>query len=501
MDGVREILDGVWRNDSAGMLGVLARRLDDFDRAEEALQDAIAEALRRWPAEGVPGNPPGWLVRTAWRKALDRLRREANGRAKHAALAAELATAPATGPGSDPAADPASGTFPGSPPGPPTGDDRLAMIFACCHPSLPESSRVALTLHAVAGLPAESVAAAFLLPRATAAQRLVRAKRHLRHHRVRVEVPPPGELPARLPSVLRVIYLLYNDGYLTTRASPAEPSAAEPSAPKPTAPKPSAPKPSAPKPSAPKPSAPKPSAAESRAAEPTARKPSAAESPAPAGDMPGRNGPDRRELAREALGLARRLTSLMPAEPEVAGLAALLELSESRTASRFDRAGRLVLLEDQDRSLWDTNLIASACRRLARAATHDRPGPYQLEATIAAQHALAPAYERTDWGTVRRLYDLLATTRPTPVVLLGRAVATSFVHGPAAALVEVDALAGRLDGYRLWHATRAGLLHRLNRPAEAATATRRALALATDPAERDLLTRRLESLTRETGPR
>ncbi|MEU4688240.1 DUF6596 domain-containing protein [Actinoplanes sp. NPDC023714] len=396
------ILDRVWRTDAAGMLAVLARRLDDFDRAEESLQEAVAEALRRWPEEGVPGNPPGWLVTTAWRKALDRLRREASGRQKLAELAV-LEQA--------------------SPPGTPTGDDRLAMIFACCHPALPESSRIALTLHAASGLTAETIAAAFLLPKATAAQRLVRARRHLRDHRVRVEAPSPEEYPDRLPSVLRVIYLLYNEGYLSAGATA-----------------------------------------------------------------------ERRELAREALDLARQLTALMPGEPETAGLAALLELNEARAAARFDDAGRLVLLEDQDRSRWDTALITAAIRRLARAAGADRPGPYQLEAAIAAQHAMAPAYEHTDWVTVRKLYDLLAGARPTPVVLLGRAVATGFTQGPAEALAEVDGLADRLGDYRLWHATRADLLRRLGRTPEAAEATRRALALATNPAERELLTRRLNEL-------
>ncbi|BBH63950.1 RNA polymerase subunit sigma-24 [Actinoplanes sp. OR16] len=408
MTDVRETLDGLWRAESAGMLGVLARRLDDFDRAEEALQEAVAEALRRWPEEGLPGNPPGWLVTTAWRKALDRLRREATGRQK----AAELAVLEGD-----------------SPPPAPTGDDRLAMIFACCHPALPESSRIALTLHAASGLTAEAVAAAFLLPRATAAQRLVRARRHLRDQGVRVEVPSPEEYPDRLPSVLRVVYLLYNEGYLSTGGAP-----------------------------------------------------------------------ERRELAREALDLARQLTALMPDEPEVAGLAALLELNEARAAARFDAAGRLVLMEDQDRSRWDTSRITVAVRLLARAAGADRPGPYQLEAAIAAQHAMAPAYEHTDWVTVRRLYDLLITVRSTPVVLLGRAVATGFTLGPAEALAEVDGLADRLDGYRLFHATRADLLRKLGRDTEAAEATRRALALATNPAERELLTRRLTGLPRLNAP-
>ncbi|XVV17318.1 RNA polymerase sigma factor [Actinoplanes sp. CA-131856] len=393
MGEAQEALDRAWRSDAAGMLGVLARRLGDLDRAEEALQEATASALRHWPAEGVPANPAGWLVTTAWRKAVDALRREAGGRAKLAVLA-------------------------GTPPPEPAPDDRLALIFACCHPALPEPSRMALTLHAVAGLPADAIATAFLLPRATLAQRLVRARKTLRDQGVRVEVPAAEDYGSRLPAVLTVLYLIYNEGY-------------------------------------------------------TARRP---------------------ELAREGLDLARQLADLMPAEPEVAGLAALVELHEARSAGRFDAEGRIVLLEDQDRSLWDLQMMRSAVRRLAVAARRDRPGPYQLQAAIAAQHALAPSYEKTDWRAVRALYDSLRVLQPSPVVSLSRAVATGFVLGPAAALDEVDALEDRLVGYRLWHATRADLLGRLGRTGEAVEATRRALALATNPAERELLRRKLGAL-------
>jgi predicted RNA polymerase sigma factor len=402
--GVDGVLDRVWRDEAGGMLGVLGRRLGDLDLAEEALQDAVAEALRRWQADGVPDNPAGWLVTTAWRKAIDRLRRDANGRAKEAVAAADSTRGPAW---------------------PPSGDDRLALILACCHPALPETSRVALTLHVVAGLSAETVGAAFLLPKTTAAQRLVRAKRHLKDHGVRVETPQPEQYAERLQSAASVIYLIYNEGYLASSGDAAE----------------------------------------------------------------------RRELAREGLELARQLATLMPGEPEAAGLAALLELHESRAAARFDDVGRMVLLADQDRSRWDRPLIASALRRLARVASLNRPGPFQVEAAIAAQHAVARSWAGSDWATIRKLYDLLAGFRPTPVVLLGRAVATGFTAGPAEALVEVEGLGGRLDGYRLWHATRADLLARLGRRDEAAEATRRALALATNPAERDLLTRRLDALT------
>jgi predicted RNA polymerase sigma factor len=389
MVDVRRVLDRVWREQSPGVRGVLARRLGDLDRAEEALQEAVAEALRRWPDEGVPDNPPGWLVTTAWRKALDRLRREELGRQKLAEL---------------------------GPPPNPTGDDRLALLFACCHPSLPEPAQVALTLNAVAGLHADLIAAAFLLPTTTMAQRLVRAKRRLREQNVRFELPSPEDYPQRLTAVLGVIYLIYNEGQLKSA-----------------------------------------------------------------------------ELTAEALDLARQLTDLMPTEPEPAGLAALLELHESRARARTDSGGHLVLLADQDRRAWDRELIRGAINRLARAATLDRPGPYQLEAAIAALHALAPSYQDTDWHAVRRRYDDLLILRPSPVVMLGRAVATSYTDGPDAALAEVDELAGQLDSYRRWHATRADLLRRLGRRTEEIEATRRALALATNPAERDLLSRRLQT--------
>jgi len=393
---VRALLDQVWRDEAGSMLGVLSRRLGDLDLAEDALQEAVGEALRRWPDEGVPGSATGWLVTTAWRKAIDRLRRERTGREKLALAAAE-------------------------PPPEPTGDDRLALIFACCHPALSEPLRVALTLHAASGLPADAIAAAFLVPTATMAQRLVRAKRQLRAGGVRFELPPPEEYGERLPAVLAVVYLVFNEGYLASA----------------------------------------------------------------------RDTPRRRDLAREALDLARQLAALMPGEPEAAALAALLELHEARAATRFDAEGRLVLLEEQDRTRWDRSLIEAAAARLRQAVIRDRPGPYLLQAAIAAQHALAPTYARTDWVAIRGLYDTLYAIAPTPVVRLGRAVATRYTDGPAAALAEVEELGERLSGYRLWHSTRAELLADLGRDEEATEATRRALALATNPAERELLARRL----------
>ncbi len=395
-----ELLDRIWRTDAAGMLGALSRRLGDFDRAEEALSDALAEALKRWPDEGVPESPTGWLVTAGWRKALDRLRRDAVGRKKVAQVAAE-------------------------PPSEPGVDDRLAMVFACCHPDLAEPVRVALTLYAAGGLSTAEIAAAFLVPLPTMAQRLSRAKRQLRERGIRFEVPQPHEYAGRLPAVLAVIYLVFNEGYLSSGRSA-----------------------------------------------------------------------QRRELAREGVELARQLAGLLPREPEAAGLAALLELHHARADARFDSWGRIVLLDQQDRRLWNKAAIERAALRLRAAVRQGRAGPYQLQAGIAALHALAASYETTDWAAVRMLYDRLHEVDPSPVVLLNRAVATRFAVGPAPALAEVDALGERLAGYHLWHAARADLLATLGRPAEALTAAERALELATNPAERELMSRRVGELRR-----
>jgi predicted RNA polymerase sigma factor len=388
-------IGAVWRDHAGSMLGVLARRLGDLDLAEDALQDAMAEALAHWPVEGVPRQPAGWLVTTAWRKAIDRLRRETAGAQRLAALARERAPEP-------------------------TDDDRLALVFACCHPTLSQAAQVALTLHAACGLATEEIAAAFLVPIPTMAQRLVRAKRKLRDERVRFSPPEESEIPERLPSVLAVIYLVFNEGYLSSEL------------------------------------------------------------------------PQRRELAREGLELARQVARMLSSEPEAAGLAALVELHEARAEARFDAQGRLVLMEEQDRGRWDRTVITRAVARLQLAMDRDRPGPYQVQAAIAAQHALADSFERTDWAAVRALYDMLDALAPSPVVRLNRAVATRFIDGPEVALAEVDALASQLGEYRLLHATRAELLRALGREVEAREALTRALAMATNPAERDLLRRRLD---------
>lgn len=392
----RKVLDEVWRADAASMLGVLARRLGDFDLAEDALHDAIGEALIQWEAGGIPQAPQGWLVTTAWRRAVDRLRREAVGRDKLAHLAAMP--------------DPV-----------PVEDDRLVMFFACAHPALSPEAQVSLTLHACAGFTAEELAAAFLVPVPTMAQRLVRAKKALRDAGVRFEPPEPVEYPHRLPAVLHCLYLIFNEGYLASS----------------------------------------------------------------------RREPQRRELAREALDLARQLASLMPAEPEPIGLVTLIELNEARAATRFDAWGRLVPLGEQDRSRWNGGAINTSLRKLHTAVVRNRPGPYQVMAGIAAQHALARSIEATNWAAIRDLYDRLLALAPTPFTRLARAVATLYLDGPAVALAEIAPLAQELDGYRLFHSTKAEMLTAAGDEAGARAANERALALATNPAERDLLTRRL----------
>ena len=350
----RVLLDEVWRASAASMLGVLARRLGSLDLAEDALHDAIGEALSSWD-NAVPESPQGWLVTTAWRRAVDRMRRDAVGRDK----LTQLATMP----------DPV-----------PVDDDRLVMFFACADPSLPPEAQVALTLHAVAGFTAEELAAAFLVPVPTMAQRLVRAKKALREAGVRFEPPDQREYGARLPAVLHCLYLIFNEGYLASS----------------------------------------------------------------------RRQPQRRELAREALDLSRQLSALMPSEPEPIGLVCLIELNEARATTRFDAWGRLVPMQDQDRSRWDWQRIQSAVRLLRTAVERNRPGQYQLMAGIAAQHALVPSMADTNWIVIRDMYDVLLTLAPTPLARLSRAVATRYIEGPAAALAEMAPLRAELDGHRLF---------------------------------------------------
>ncbi len=414
MDSAGE-LEKIYRAEATRIRAALAVRLGDVGLAEELVQDAFVEALEHWRAEGLPPNPGGWLATTARRKAIDRLRRERAGQEKLALLAV---TQPARA-GADGRPGPPGELGPGS--GQDEADELLGLVFACCHPSLPRESQIALTLRAVCGLTTAEISAAFLAGEPTMAQRLSRARKALRETGSAVRIPDPDQLGGRLDEVLEVIYLLFNEGYLA----------------------------------------------------------SAGRTPA------------RRDLAAQAVALNRLLHRLMPHEPEVLGLLALLLLHESRAATRFDGWGRLVRLQDQDRARWDRALIDEATRLLARAMAMHRPGPYQIQAAIAAIHAAAPGYQHTDWRQIRVLYDRLQEFTPSPVVRLNRAVATRFAIGPQAALSEVEPLAGELDGYRLFHAVRAELLNDLGHHEQARSANERALALAANPAERELLARRL----------
>lgn len=416
MDGAAG-LEEAYREQATRIRAALAARLGDVGLAEESVQDAFIEALEHWQADGVPPNPGGWLATTAWRKALDRLRRERTGQHKLALLAA---TQPPPGGTCGHSGEPA-GLDAASPGRETETEELLGLIFACCHPALSRDSQIALTLRAVCGLSAAEIAAAFLVTGPTMAQRLSRARRALRDTGSAIRVPDPDQLAGRLDEVLAVIYLVFNEGYLA----------------------------------------------------------SAGRTPA------------RRDLAAQAVALNRLLHALMPREPEVLGLLSLLLLHESRAATRFDGWGRLVRLQDQDRARWDRSLIDAAAGLLARAMALHRPGPYQIQATIAVIHAQARSHDQTDWRQIRDLYDRLHLFTPSPVVRLNQAVATRFAIGPRAALAEVEPLAGSLDGYRLFHAVRAELLTDLGRPAEARAANERALALAVNPAERELLARRL----------
>jgi RNA polymerase sigma-70 factor (ECF subfamily) len=416
-----EPLERAYREEATRIRAALAARTGDVGLAEDAVQDAFVEAMEHWPRDGVPPNPGGWLATTARRKALDRLRRDKAGAEKIALLA----TADGAPDGAEPAADQPgdAGVGIGGPGGADqrADDELLSLVFACCHPALPEQAQVALTLRAVCGLTSDQIASAFLVSEPTMAQRLLRARKALTQARVKVSVPDPDDLGERLAGVLAVVYLVFNEGYLASS---------------------------------------------------------------------GRE-PARRDLAAQAIALTRTLHRLMPREPEVLGLLALLLLHESRAAARFDGWGRLIRLKDQDRSRWNKKLADEAGVLLDRAIALRRAGPYQVQAAIAALHAQAPCYEETDWRQIRLLYSRLQQLAPSPVVLLNRAVATRYAVGAEAALAEIEPLAAELDGYHLFHALRAGLLAALGRADEAQAASERALALTVNPAERELLTRGL----------
>jgi RNA polymerase sigma-70 factor (ECF subfamily) len=398
-----------WREDARRVRATLVRLLGDFEAAEEALADAFAAAAAQWPAEGEPANPYAWLVSTGRFKAIDRWRR----RSRLEGALADLGRLAAAEAAPVPEAEPE------------IADDELRLIFTCCHPRLAPDARVALTLREVCGLTTEEIARAYLAPPPTIAQRIVRAKAKIRDERLPYDVPSSAELPARVESVLQVVYLIFNEGYAATAGEALV----------------------------------------------------------------------RTELCAEAIRLGRLVVRLV-GEPEAVGLLALMLLQDSRRRARGDAAGDLVLLEDQDRALWDQDQIAEGCGLVERALRSRRFGPLTLQAAIAAVHAEAASWAQTDWAQIVALYDVLVRADPSPVVRLNRAAARGMLSGPQAGLQEIDAVlrGGALDGYHLAHAARADMLRRLGRLAEARADYRRALDLARQAPERRFLERRLAEL-------
>ncbi len=414
--GVEQIVDEVYRSESRRVLATLIHLLGDFDRAEEALHDAFAAAVEQWPQKGVPANPRAWLVSTGRFKGIDAMRRGA----RFGTSLEELPQHP-SGPTFEPEEwDEQS-----------VEDDRLRLIFTCCHPALPADAQIALTLREVCGLTTEEIARAFLTGAPTVAKRIVRAKSKIRDARIPYEVPPHSDLPQRLDAVLRVIYLVFTEGYSASSGESLT----------------------------------------------------------------------RADLSSEAIRLGRLLVELLP-EPEARGLLALMLLHESRRATRTSPTGELVLLDDQDRSLWNRDLIDEGISLVKQALTSRTVGPYTVQATIATVHAGASSAQATDWSRIVELYDLLQRASPSPVVELNRAVAVAMRDGPLAGLALVEGILARgdLEDYYLAHSAQADLNRRLGRRAEARASYERALALARPETARRFLIRRLNELESEASP-